>query len=40
MKYRLSVRPDHPRKDKDLPGYEAILFVRAVVQHFAGLEPT
>jgi len=34
--YRLSVPPDLPRKDKDLPGYWAILFVRAVVQHFAG----
>jgi hypothetical protein len=36
MDYRLSVPPDLPRKDKDLPGYWAILFVRAVVQHFAG----
>jgi len=39
MEYRLSVRPDLPRRDKDLPGYWAILFVRAVVQHFAGLNP-
>jgi hypothetical protein len=37
MDNRLSVPPDLPRKDKDLPGYGAILFVRAVVQHFAGL---
>ena len=36
MDYRLSVPPDLPRKDKDLPGYGAILFVRAVVQHFTG----
>ncbi len=40
MDNRLSVRPDLPRKDKDLPGYGAILFVRAVVQHFAGLDLT
>jgi hypothetical protein len=31
MTYRLSVRPDLPRKGKDLPGYGAILFIRAVV---------
>jgi hypothetical protein len=36
MIYRFSVAPDHPWKDKDLPGYWAILFVRAVVQHPAG----
>ena len=29
-----------PRKDKDLPGYWAVLFVRAVVQHPAGYEPS
>jgi len=28
-----------PRKDKDLPGYWAVLFLRAVVQHPAGLDP-
>jgi hypothetical protein len=32
---RLSVSLDLPRKDKDLPGYGAIPFVPAVVQHFA-----
>ena len=37
---RFSVDPDHLWKDKDLPGYEAILFVRAVVQHPAGLVPS
>jgi hypothetical protein len=25
-----------PRKDKGLPGYWAVLFVRAMVQHLAG----
>ena len=40
MDNRLSVGPDHPWKDKGLPGYEAILFVRAVVQHPAGLAPS
>ncbi len=28
-----------PRKDKDLPGYWAVLFVRAVMQHPAGRDP-
>jgi hypothetical protein len=37
MDNRLSVPPDLPRRGKDLPGYGAILFVRAVVQHSAGL---
>jgi hypothetical protein len=37
MDYRLSVPPNLPRRSKDLPGYGAILFVRAVVQHFADL---
>jgi hypothetical protein len=37
MDYRLSVKPDLPRRNKDLPGYGAILFVRAMVKHFAGL---
>jgi hypothetical protein len=40
MIYRLSVAPDYPWKDKDLPGYRAILFVRAVMQHPAGLDPS
>ncbi len=40
MDNRLSVGPDHPWKDKGLPGYEAILFVRAVVQHPAGPDPS
>ncbi len=40
MNDRLSVGPDHPWKDKGLPGYEAILFVRAVVQHPAGPDPS
>jgi hypothetical protein len=40
MIYRLSVAPDSPWKDKDLPGCEAILFVRAVVQHPAELAPS
>jgi hypothetical protein len=31
---------NHPWKDKGLPGYEAILFVRAVVQHPAGPDPS
>jgi hypothetical protein len=39
MDNRLSVPPDLPRKDKDLLGYGGILFVRAVVQHFAKFEP-
>ncbi len=38
--HRISVAPDYPWKDKDLPGYGAILFVRAVVQHPAGLVPS
>ncbi len=35
MENRFLVPPDLPRKDKALPGYGAMLFVRAVVQHFA-----
>ena len=29
-----------PRRDKGLPGYWAVLFVRAVVQHPAGYGPS
>jgi hypothetical protein len=29
-----------PRKDKDLPGYWAVPFVRAVMQHPAGHDPS
>ena len=29
-----------PRKDKDLPGYWAVLFMRAVMQHPAGHDPS
>jgi len=40
MNNRLSARPDFPRKDKGLPGYWTVLFVRAVVQHPAGYGPS
>jgi len=36
MNDRLSVGPELPRRGKGLPGYWAVLFVRAVVQHPAG----
>ncbi len=36
MGNRLSVQPDLPRRGNSLPGYEAILFIRAVIQHPAG----
>jgi len=35
---RLSVHRNFPRRDRGLPGYGAVLFVRAVVQHPAGLD--
>ncbi len=34
--HRLSAKPDCSRRGEDLPGYWAVLFVRAVVQHPAG----
>ena len=37
--HRLSERPVRSRNGKDLPGYWAVLFLRAVVQHPAGLDP-
>ena len=36
--HRLSVRPELPRKGKGLPGHWAVLFVRAVMKHSAGLD--
>jgi hypothetical protein len=40
MRHRLSVDRNLPRRDEDLPGYWAVLFVRAVVQHPAGYDPS
>jgi hypothetical protein len=39
MDNRLSARPESPKERQGLPGYGAVLFVRAVVQHPAGLNP-
>jgi hypothetical protein len=36
--HRLSVRPELPRRDLGLPGDWAVLFLRAVLQHPAGLD--
>ncbi len=38
--HRLSERPVSSRKGADLPGYWAVLFLRAVVQHPAGRDPS
>ena len=38
--HRLSERPVCSRKGEDLPGYWAVLFVRAVMQHPAGRDPS
>jgi len=40
MDNRLSVPPVSPEERQGLPGYGAVLFVRAVVQHPAGLDPS
>ncbi len=38
--HRLSARPGCSRRGEDLPGYWAVLFVRAMVKHPAGYDPS
>jgi hypothetical protein len=40
MDHRLSGKPETPEERQGLPGYWAILFIRAVVQHPAGTDPS
>ncbi len=40
MDHRLSVTPVSPEERQGLPGYWAVLFVRAVVPHPAGYDPS